>query len=355
MPDPTHQTPEPRDPANQPGTPGVPIVSLGEADGQALDTLLTSRAQGADQGPAPAGSGERVQKARELLGLLDTDQPDDPPADLTARTLAAVRAHEQRQRFSQQVQMLAEPRRTLGVSWHQVVTAAAVFLIGTSLLIPVMERQQADSRRISGAANLGMTGRAMGQYAVSNEGQMPRGEVRPGMSWWEVGQSQAGHQRGIESNSAHLYRLVWKGYISSADLSCPENAFADIARLTRDHHDWTGPLAVPFSYQNQYASHVPRLNEAPDMALVADRNPLFDVYQGRIIYDATTPMNAPSRSHRSTGQNVLTANGVVAWGIRPYVETLGADTTDNFWTVDGVDVYTGRETPANPFDSFLVP
>jgi len=352
MSDPTHQNPGPQAPGGQSDG---PIFSLCELDGRALDALLTAKAAGIDRGPVPAGLGERSEKVGALLALLDQAPVQDPPGDLTARTLAAIRAHEQRQRFSQQVRMLAEPRRTLGISWQQLVTVAAVFIIGTSLLIPVIQRQRADSRRMAGAANLGMTGQAMGSYAADNLGQMPRGEVRPGMPWWEVGQSQANPKRAGHSNSANLYRLVWQDYIPPAKLTCPENAFTDTAHLTRTQHDWAGPLAVPFSYQNQYAIRVPRLNEAPNMAVVADRNPLFEVYRGRIIYDATTPLNAPSRAHHGTGQNVLTANGAVAWRIHPYVDPTGPDDQDNFWTTDGVDVYTGRETPADPLDSFLVP
>ncbi len=369
MPDPTHQNPTPAPGASgSPGTPqGTPhspadrpevsIFSLGELDGQALDALLAARAGGAERGPVPAGLGERCEKVRELLALLDRDPAQDPPGDLTARTLEAIRAHEQRQRFTRQVQMLAEPRRTLGVAWHQLAAAAAVFIIGASLLIPVMDRQQADSRRIAGAANLGMAGQAMSSYAADNLGQMPRGNVRPGMVWLEIGRPQSVNGQGARSNSAHLYKLIRLNYISAENLVCPENSFAGNARITPDQHDWIDPQAVPFSYQNQYTTRMLKLEESPTMAVLADRNPLyeFDVQDGQIVFNPSTPKNAPSRAHRRSGQNILTADGIVTWRVRPVLDPFGSNAADNIWVANGIDFYTGNETTTDPHDSFLVP
>ncbi len=351
MSEPTHQNPKPQDPA------GAPILSLCDLDAQALDALLAAKAAGTggtggDLGPIPPGLTERSEKIRQLLALLDQDSPQDPPTDLTNRTLQAIRANQQRQRFSQQVQMLAEPRRSLGVNWHQLLTAAAVFIIGTSLLMPVMQRQQADSRRITGAANMAMTGRAMASYAAANQGQMPRGNnTRPGMVWWE---SPNANRQSAHSNSAHLYRLVRNGYIQADDMSCPENTYAKRTHLTNAHFDWTGPRAVSFSYQNQYTDRAIRLDEAGDMAVLADRNPLYQIQHNHFVFDQSTPMNAPSRAHRGTGQNVLAANGSASWRVLPTVDPFGDD-QDNIWAANGIDFYTGTESPASPFDSMLVP
>lgn len=332
------------------------VRPLCELDGQALDALLAARAEGAERGPMPAGLGERADRLSELLGLLDQDVPESPAADLTARTLEAVQTHEQRQRFSAQVQMLAEPRRTIGVGWQQLLTAAAVFIIGASLLLPVMERQQADSRRVTGAGYLNQAGIAMNSYANDNEGQMPRGHVKPGMPWTEVGRSLTVGSNPDHSNSAHLYRLVTNDYIKAAELICPENAYAERNNPMAGQRDWSGPRAVSFSYQNQYTERVPRLHEAPDMVVLADRNPLFTVtHDDRIVFDSMIPLNAASKAHRGIGQNVLTANGVVAWQIRPTVEAYDRPGVDNIWAASGVDTYTGKETPADPFDVFLVP
>ncbi len=371
MSDPTHQQSDMGPPGlsshkipRTPGTPGapgahgpadsqpdVPIHSLCETDGLALDALLAARAGGSDRGPTPPGLGERTDKVTELLSLLDQDAVADPSADLTARTLQAIRASEQRKRFTEQVQMLAEPRRTLGFDWKQLMTAAAVFIIGTCLLIPVMDRQQADSRRIAGAGNMRYTGAALASYAVDNLGQMPRGDIRPGTVWWDVGQPQSVNG----SNSAHLYRLVSKGYADIEYLTCPENEHALRQALGPEHRDWTGPKAVSFSYQNQYTPKMLRLVDAPSMAVIADRNPLFEVRDDQIFFNPDTPFNAPSRAHRGMGQNVLTADGVVTWSVRPTLEPLDTNAPDNIWAASGIDFYTGTEIPADPYDNMLIP
>lgn len=373
MSDPTHQKPVPggltshripRTPGS-PGAPGSagsgdgqpdpPIHCLCEADGLVLDALLAARASGADRGPTPPGAAERTDKVAELLGVLELDAVTDPSEDLTARTLQAIRARDQRKRFTEQVQMLAEPRRTLGFDWKQLMTAAAVFIIGACLLIPVMERQQADSRRIAGMGNLRYAGEALSSYAMDNLGQMPRGDIRPGMSWIKVGQPQTANSGYATSNSAHLYRLVTKGYAEIEHLTCPENEHAQRHAFSDEHTDWIGPQAVSFSYQNQYSPLRLRLEDAPSMAVLADLNPLFEIQGDEMAFNPDTPLFAPSRAHRGTGQNVLTADGVVTWRVRPTLDLQGADTQDNIWAAAGIDFYTGTETPAEPDDSFLVP
>lgn len=336
--------------------PADPLIrSLCEDDGRALDALLEARASGADRGPVPAGLGERADRVHALLSILDRDTFDSPAADLTVRTMQAIRARQQRQRFTEQVQMLAGPRRSLDVDWRQLATAAAVFILGAALLMPVMERQQADSRRIAGAGRLAEAGRAFASYAADNRGQMPRGEVRPGSVWWGVGQPESVSGRYVSSNSAHLYRLINKGYTNAVTLTCPENAFANNDALTPQHNDWTGPKAVSFSYQNQYRPQMLRLEEAPTMAVLADRNPLFDARGDRIVFNELIPLTAPSRAHRGAGQNVLTADGNVTWKVRPTVGLFGDDQEDNIWAANGISFYNGTELPSDALDSFLVP
>lgn len=374
MSDPTHQNanqgglgsrnPRPRNPwiPRVPRSPVGPKPSaemlihfLCEDDGRALDALLEARASGADRGPMPAGLGERTDKVARLLSLLDADTVEAPSSGLTARTLEAIRSQQQRQRFTAQVQMLAGPRRSLDVDWRQLATAAAVFILGAALLMPVMDRQQADSRRIAGMGNMSQAGVAISSYAADNRGQMPRGDIRPGSVWWNVGQAGTANGRPVSSNSAHLYRLIKKGYTNATTLTCPENAFSDNESLTSQHNDWTGPRAVSFSYQNQYRPQMLRLEEAPGMAILADRNPLFDAEGDHVVFKERVPLTATSRAHHGAGQNVLTADGTVTWKVRPTVDLFGSEQDDNIWAAGGVDFYNGTELPSDALDSFLVP
>ena len=112
---------------------------------------------------------------------------------------------------------------------------------------------------------------------------------------------------------------------------------------------------MSFSYQNQYTPRMLRLQDAPTMAVLADRNPLFEVRGDRIVFNPDVPLDAPSRAHRGMGQNVLTADGTVTWRVRPNVDMMGQLSTDNIWSANGIDVYHGNEVQQDPFDSFLVP
>jgi len=349
--------------SHQPGASDEPSIQaesfsmLSEADGQALDAWLEARSRGLDAGPMPAGLAERTERVRRLLGLLDTDPAggEPVPGDLSERTLEAIRTYQQRKRFSEQVQMLAGPSRTLGLDWRQLATAAAVFFLGAALLMPVMERQQADSRRLVGAGNLGRAGQAISQYAADNLGQMPRGAVRPGERWTQVGQPDAVQSGVVRSNSAHLFKLLKQQYASPGDLVCPENEFAHGFVITPEMMDWPTPGAVSFSYQNQYRAQMPRLDEVPDLALLADRNPLFEVHGDEIVFSPDTPLDARSRAHRGAGQNVLLGDGHVTWSISPMLNVRQDGEADNIWAVPGVEIYQGNELPADEMDNFLVP
>lgn len=112
----------------------VAVTTLREDDAAAVDAVLAS---GGQAGPVPAGLGERAERAREVFQLLDRARNakswraaeggnEGRADDLVQRTLAAAAAERQRERFAQQVAMFGEPRRTLGVGWRQLVSAAAV-------------------------------------------------------------------------------------------------------------------------------------------------------------------------------------------------------------------------------------
>jgi len=350
------------------------ITPLCPEDAAVLDAMIDARAGSgsigqADRpgghglaGPMPPGAGDRGRRLADLLALIDSGLGDptpeiDPGDDLVARTMQRIAQDRQRRRFTQQVQMLSAPRQTLGVAWHQILTAAAVFLIAASLLMPVLERNRAEAARVACAYNLGMAGMGFGSYAVDHNQALPRGAVQPGAVWWNVGKSGPDAEGGVRSNAAHLYILVRSGYVDPETLACPDNAHAPApGEMTRDDFDWSSPRAVSFSYQNQSTDEPIRLDANPSLALLADKNPLFVVRVGddEVGFDAQTPTSAPSRVHGSRGQNVLTADGTVAWTIRPFVDRLGAE-HDNIWVLQGVRRYQGNEAAKGAEDSFLVP
>lgn len=329
------------------------ITHLSEADGVVLDAMLTARAHGADSGPRPAGSSERAEKMQALFGLLDRDAAEEPSRDLVQRTLARVEGAQQRQRFAEQVQMLASPRRTVGVGWRQIAAAACIFLIGLSVLMPVLDRQRAQAKRFHCASNLQLAGQAFRSYADANGQALPRGRVKPGAVWWNVGQPP--DQDGtVNSNSAHLYILVRRGHLDADTLACPANLNAPLGQLTAEHHDWPSRRTVSYSYQTSNPLIQLRIDHNPHLALLADKNPLFIVKDGRVRFDSSASQTASSKMHGKPGQNILTADGAVIWRIRPMVPRPNAE-PDNVWVPTGVKPSTGTETPVSEYDSFLTP
>lgn len=290
-------------------------------------------------------SSERREKMGALLSVIGCGEVAEPAGDLVGRTLAAIQEVKQKQRFAEQIQALGGP--DLGLRWREFVAVAAAIVIGVSVGWPMLARSSEHARRVACSNNLATTGAAIGGYAQDANNMLPRGRVQPGGVWYRVGQTP-GEDGTIKSNSANLYLLVRNGYVAAEDLACPENPFAP-RHMDRMAHDWPTPEAVSYSYQNQFAAHKVSLDAVPQLPILADKNPLFD-----ISVDSLTLRGDPqssSRFHQNLGgQNVLTADGNVMWASGPVMRN-----GDNIWLIRGVDQYKGKEAPVEMGDAFLVP
>lgn len=326
-------------------------VSLCPADAEALDSVIAG---------INAEDDQRADRVRGVLQLLSAVGPtathriEDAAQgeQLVQRTVDAAADQRQRERFAQQIEMFAEPRRTLGVGWRQVLSAAAVFLIGISLLMPVIEHNRTEAQKVACATNLAIAGSQMNAYAADFGGVLPRGPI--GDSWIKVGQPDAVDAAGrFQSNSAHLYLLIREGYVAPQRLACVANREATAGPAGMGQVDWASPNAVSYSYQNQYTPRPIRIDRSrPQLAVLADKNPLFIVRDNRVVFDVDALTDAPSTLHRGLGQNILTLDGGVHWSRTPRV---GDD--DNVWVIRGyTGRYTGNEAPTDAQrDSFLVP
>ncbi|MCC6681616.1 MAG: hypothetical protein IT445_12005 [Phycisphaeraceae bacterium] len=334
------------------------LRSLSPADGIVLDAVLEARSRDLEPGytgPMPADSAQRAQRIESILSVLGQYPLQEPADDLAERTMARLRESRQRERFAEQVAMLRGPRPSTGASWRQVVAAAAVFLLGFSLLLPTLERNRQESQRLVGASHLASAGMGFGQYAQDNGDALPRRYLTLGSPWWNVGQAITHENQPVESNSAHLYLLVRRGYVSPETLSHPANASAPLpGQMTRQHQDWLSPEQVSYSYQSQYRRDPFSLTGNGSLVLLADRNPIFVVRIGRVVQDTNTPLDAPSRVYGDRGQNILTADGAVTFTRRP-VAPRGSAAGDLIWGARGVESYSGTEQPTDANDVFLVP
>jgi len=330
-------------------------ATLSDADAAVLDAILEARARGASAGPLPPGSAERAERVGQVLTLLDAADVDEAPADLTERTMEAVVAARQRQRFARQVEMLAEPRRSIGVSWRRAAAVAAVFLIAFSLVAPVLDQNKKHGQQLADRAALMTAGSAFQRYAVDHDGMMPRGQTSAGTPWNAVGSPNVQPIGPIRSNSAHLYILVRDRYLTADQLASPTNPHTPAPGvMTPQHRDWLSPQAVPYSYQNQSTAAPIPLRANPRLAILANKNPLFVVDDhGRVVFNPSAQLDRASLAHGGRGQNVLFADGSVTWTVSPVMKD-----GDNLWVITGVRHYQGTEAPDEAHrteESHLVP
>ncbi|MEM1107738.1 MAG: hypothetical protein AAGH99_03515 [Planctomycetota bacterium] len=333
----------------------VEVTPLCEDDGRALDAVL---ANGGQPGPRPAGLGERPERVAEVLSLLGqlvhnetADRDERADEDLVQRTVTAADEARQRERFAQQIEMFAQPPRTFGVGLRQIVAAAAVFLLGISVLMPTIDRQRQAQQQAACSYNLSIAGRQINQYALDHAGMLPRGPV--GESWIKTGQPDAVDADGrYQSNSAHLYILIREAYVAPSRLACASNDRAVASMPGSGQRDWASPQAISYSYQNQHGVAPIRVDlSSPRLAVLADKNPLFVVRNGKVVHDRNVKRDATTTLHDGKGQNVLTLDGGVSWTVAPRIGD------DNIWQIRGyAGGYVGNEVPADTYrDSFLVP
>ena len=181
--------------------------------------------------------------------------------------------------------------------------------------------------------------------------------------WYQVGEQAdpADRLAKVNSNTANLAPLWQQRYINPNHLSCPDNAFAP-RQMSLAQNDFAAPAQRSYSYQNQWGSKL-RLAEHPQMAVLADRNPLIQLTASSQSPDSVElhqnedmELTTPSLLHGADGQNVLTADFNVEWAKKGTLRN-----GDRIWVPDaefGTDTayrYTGSDTPAKPGDSMLVP
>ncbi len=332
-------------------------LTLTPADAAALDALVESRALGprlADDRPLPQVDPQATNRVAAAMRLIDAAPVEAPSADLVKKTMHRVIAA--RSIDLDIVRMQATRRGpAFPVRLSEMITVAAMVLIGIGLAIPVLNRTREEAMRVACESNLGTAGKAFYQYARNNVGAMPHGLIEPNSLWFYTGQNTSVDEP-VRSNSANLYRIARGRYVDPTTLACPSYEHA-AQNMTPDMLDWANSKSVSYSYHNQFGERTVRLIRAPRMAILADRNPMFAIQNGgnpRLLYLKGKPGVSPSVNHTAYGQNVLYADGSVWWATHPIMGN-GTHKGDNIWLADGVEDYDGDETPSRDDDAFLVP
>lgn len=291
---------------------------------------------------------ERDSAAGAFSALLASGMHAPSPqqrADLVERTLALVETSAERtqRRFRMTpVPAAVAGRIRPGFRWSDLFSIAAMLLIGSSIVYPMLAGVRHQTMETACAANLSRAASAFTMYAADNNGSLPQAQASfLGGPWWNVGQHQ-------QSHSANLYRLVSGSYASLADLACPGNRSAPVVRTDPTASDWSQPDEVSYSFQLMGPGR-PQWNKGATFVVLVDKSPI--VPRAR-LGEAFDPM-ATSPNHQGRGQHVLFSDGSAR-----FLQTPILTNGDNLWLPQQPTTpsrLSGRELPANDSDAFVGP
>lgn len=231
-----------------------------------------------------------------------------------------------------------------GIRLADISSVAAVVLIGSAVLWPMLSSAREQSRQIACAANLGRAATGFTMYAGDYSDALPTANASFfGGKWWDVGRERSSH-------SANLYRLVSGHYNSLAELACPGNHEAPVRAERSQAKDWHAPSQVSYSYQ-LFGPSRPRWNGSTRRLVLADKSPVVD--RARRGERVSPLMN--SLNHQGSGQTLLFSDGSVVWLPTP---VLGPG--DNIWLPASAEgeaepTLSGREQPETAGDAFVGP
>ncbi len=356
--------------ARQAGTPRSEAesheIELSMADQDALDAFVQAGYRAAK---VPGTLADRARAAEAIGALLDAGLAGSAAgrADRIEATLASVQQSRMRMHPAEVV------RSSRGMRWSDLISVAAILLIGASIVWPLSASVRAQGQQTACAGNLASIAEALGLYAGNNREAMPVAAAGWGgwespqdARWWSVGRPG--------SNSANLFRLASLGYTQLGAMACGGNpsAVRDMPGSDPAHQfgDWSDLKQVSYSFQirvPEAGSQFAWRGERGPAILLADRSPVvLRAVQNQVIYPL---QNSPN--HDGRGQNVLKSDGSIAWLDTP-VDTSDDPQGNNIWlpsqieelihaaqsqmnTGQRMEPIKGREVPGSPRDTFLGP
>lgn len=331
----------------------APEYALTVNDEDAFESLV---AAGYRAELVPAALRKRATRVSHLLDLLGTEngRPEaDASGGLISRTLSRVQsaADDQRSRMRLEVAPVGGRR----IRMADLMTVAALLLIATAAVGPMVGAMREQSRRMACQSNLQAAGIGFGSYAAEYKDKMPMATASlAGNPWWTVGQPE-------HSNSANLFTLARTGYSKVGQLACPGNPDARRTDLGPDARDWRSLGEVSYSYQNLFGRPRAMFHDRAGARtlLIVDGSPVVRrAVRGEFINPLANSMN-----HAGKGQNALFSDGSVQWITSP---VLGNG--DNIWLPRMIEdllarlgqparaePIKGTETPAGVDDRFVGP
>jgi hypothetical protein len=323
-----------------------PVLCVEDAD--AMDSWALC---GFDAARTPGGLRERAERHEALAEAVRESAVFATPL-LVERTFAAIAARATADRFA------GVPART-GRSWRlaDVISIAAMVLIGVSVLWPTLDFAKNQQRQYACQSNLGSVASAMGLYAGNHRDSLPMVTAGLGTRWWDVAESRP------QSNASNLYTLARTGYAKLHEMACPGNARAQREDVKPGTYDWSSIESISFSYQIMQGPARPNwqrgASEPSRVVVLADRSP---VVRHAMNHEPIDPMeNSPN--HGGRGQFALRADGSVCW-----MSTPERPCGDNIWLPRPIEELLrqaarfeqtghleGFEIPCDAEDSFVGP
>ncbi|MBX3357392.1 MAG: hypothetical protein KF745_03090 [Phycisphaeraceae bacterium] len=333
---------------------GEDATVLCEPDIAAVDALLESRFD-VDSVPTPLR--DRAARSQQIFELvspetvsLDAMSPDA----LIARTLSAVASEARRSESGLRFRPPADTPNIRRFHFSDLLSVAALLLIGAAVVVPVMSGVVETNRRLACSTNLMAAGLAFGQYSKDSRDSLPLASAsRAGEPWWFVG------RKPEHSNSANAYTVIRTGYAKLDDLACSGNPDAKRGKAPPNAFDWQSFDHVSYSPIVLFGRIDRSATGNAQSVILADRSPVVV----RSFHTLTFNPFGSSFNHNERGQNVLMGDGAVVW-MRSPVDAQG----DNIWLPRCVedlvarladpgqaDPITGKEVPGSAEDSHVGP
>lgn len=280
---------------------------LNDADARAIDALLAEGLDPAAVEPTlstmSGADRARAEAALRLLSKLEKLPAPPPSPDLVPSLMSRIdeleRDRRERMRFASPL------RRIRGVRIPDLVTIAAVLLLGVGVGWPMIQSVRNATMREQCERNMGSVHAGLARYAGDHAGQLPLA-AGLGSFLQSIGEGAATKDDVAATtvdwrtyrHSENLEHLRDLEYVGPRCLTCPGCA-KDRGAMA---------LRVPAVGQRFILGAMPGM-------LVADANPALELL--RDGQPCAPGITLSSRNHRSQGQNVLFDDGSVRWLLSP--------------------------------------
>lgn len=339
------------------------LSRLSPHDEDALEALVQ---HGMDPARVATGMRDRATAQHRVLSLLETSNSSSKTDsarrdDLIARSLATIQSAEasQRSRLTLANADRPRPRRTWRLA--DLVTAAAMLLVGSAVVLPVASHMRESGRQTACAGNMSSLASAFGLYAKDERDALPMASASlGGTPWWNVGTP-------AQSNSANLYTLTRTGHAKLEQTACKGNSAAVSSETRANAQDWARFENVSYSFLNLFGRPAEARggiwHAARPVVLVSDRSSVVvNARAGKAWIDVME--NSPN--HAGAGQVVLLSDGSAKWLTNPMITP-----DDNIWLPASLEQairaaeqmhrggktqpLRGTEIPSHATDSFMCP